>query len=146
MVLAHTPKRDLSKPITHNDLSGSKMLINFCDSAFAVGESFKDKNLRYLKQIKQRNTEQLYGADNVIVCQIVKPGNFLHFDVLAFGKEHEHLREANEEETNKLNRQVYELHQQKLSIRQISAQIGLTYYKVQSIIKRFSGDNVIDID
>jgi RecA-family ATPase len=51
LVLAHTPKRDLSKPITRNDLQGSKMLINFCDSSFAIGESFTDKHLRYIKQI-----------------------------------------------------------------------------------------------
>jgi RecA-family ATPase len=139
LVLAHTPKRDLSKPITRNDLSGSKMLINFCDSAFAVGESSKDKNLRYLKQIKQRNTEQLYGADNVIVCQVVKPTNFLQFEVITFGKEHEHLKEANEQETNKLHQQVYELHQQNLSIRQIASQLSLTYGKVQRIVKRFTG-------
>ena len=30
LALAHTPKRDLTKPITRNDLQGSKMLINFC--------------------------------------------------------------------------------------------------------------------
>ncbi len=29
LALAHTPKRDLSKPITRNDLQGSKMLMNF---------------------------------------------------------------------------------------------------------------------
>mgnify|MGYP000846718966 CR=1 FL=1 len=34
LVLAHTPKRDLSKPLTRNDLHGSKMLINFTDNAF----------------------------------------------------------------------------------------------------------------
>ena len=46
LALAHTPKRDLSKPITRNDLQGSKMLINFCDSSFSIGESHSDKNLR----------------------------------------------------------------------------------------------------
>ena len=55
LALAHTPKRDLSKPITKNDLQGSKMLINFCDSSFSIGESNTDKSLRYLKQIKSRN-------------------------------------------------------------------------------------------
>src|ERR1019366_3313940 len=54
LALAHTPKRDLSKPITRNDLQGSKMLINFCDSSFTIGESQKDKTVRYLKQIKVR--------------------------------------------------------------------------------------------
>ena len=36
LVLAHTPKRDLSQQITGNDLQGSKMLMNFCDSAFTI--------------------------------------------------------------------------------------------------------------
>ncbi len=146
LVLAHTPKRDLSKPISRNDLSGSKMLINFCDSAFAVGESSKDKNLRYLKQIKQRNTEQKYGADNVIVCQVIKPTNFLQFEVLTFGKEHEHLREMTGNENDELNRQIYELHQQKHTIRQIAAQLGITFYKAQQTIKKFAGDDVSVID
>ncbi|QJD95120.1 AAA family ATPase [Mucilaginibacter robiniae] len=60
LVLAHTPKRNPLKPITRNDLQGSKMLINFCDSAFAIGESYQEKGLRYLKQIKQRNTHEVY--------------------------------------------------------------------------------------
>ena len=59
LILAHTPKRDLSKPITRNDLSGSKMLMSFTDSSFAIGESQKDKNIRYLKQIKVRQNESL---------------------------------------------------------------------------------------
>ncbi|HEY1031827.1 MAG TPA: AAA family ATPase, partial [Flavipsychrobacter sp.] len=49
LALAHTPKRDLCKPMTRNDLQGSKMLINFCDSSFCIGESQSDKSLRYLK-------------------------------------------------------------------------------------------------
>jgi len=32
LVLAHTPKRSLTKPITQNDLAGSKRLFNFFDS------------------------------------------------------------------------------------------------------------------
>lgn len=38
LILAHTPKRDLSKQLTRNDLQGSKMLINFCDSCFAIAK------------------------------------------------------------------------------------------------------------
>ena len=57
LTLAHTPKRDLTRPLTRNDLQGSKMLINFCDSAFAIGESQQDSGIRYLKQIKARNVE-----------------------------------------------------------------------------------------
>jgi RecA-family ATPase len=101
LALAHTPKRDLSKPITRNDLQGSKMLINFCDSSFSIGESHSDKNLRYLKQIKQRNTEQIYDAENVCVCQIDKPLNFLLFEFVNFGKEWEHLKQHTEKDKEK---------------------------------------------
>jgi KaiC/GvpD/RAD55 family RecA-like ATPase len=96
LALAHTPKRDLSKPITRNDLQGSKMLINFCDSSFAIGESTKDKTLRYIKQIKERNTEKVYDAENIAVYQIVKPDNFLHFEFLEYGCEREHLKNVSD--------------------------------------------------
>ena len=54
LVLAHTPKRDLTKPLTRNDLQGSKVLMNFCDSSFAIGESSSDSSFRYIKMIKVR--------------------------------------------------------------------------------------------
>lgn len=69
------------------------MLINFCDSAFAIGEPPPDKNVRYLKQIKQRNTAELYGADNVCVCLVNKPHNFLQYELIGFRREWEHLKE-----------------------------------------------------
>ncbi|MBZ4652549.1 MAG: Bacterial regulatory s, luxR family protein [Proteiniphilum sp.] len=55
LVLAHTPKRDLTKPLTRNDLQGSKVLMNFCDSSFAIGESSSDSSFRYIKMIKVRS-------------------------------------------------------------------------------------------
>jgi len=91
LVLAHTPKRDQHKPITKNDLQGSKMLINFCDSAFAIGECQNDSGTRYLKQIKTRNTEFKYDARNVMVCRIEKPYNFLKFEFLHFADEYDLL-------------------------------------------------------
>ena len=42
LILAHTPKRCLSNPITQNDLAGSKKLYNFFDSVFAIGKSAKE--------------------------------------------------------------------------------------------------------
>jgi len=93
MVLAHTPKRDESKAISVNDLAGSKMLSNFCDSAFAIGKSTEDPNSRYLKQIKQRNTEHLYHTNNVIICLLEKDYNFLGFRFRFFDSESNHLRQ-----------------------------------------------------
>jgi archaellum biogenesis ATPase FlaH len=135
LALAHTPKRDLSKQITRNDLQGSKMLINFCDSSFSIGESHSDKNLRYLKQIKQRNTEQIYDAENVCVCQIDKPLNFLLFEFVNFGKEWEHLKQQTEKDKENLNEKVSELTQQGRSLREIGAELGISHMKVSRILK-----------
>lgn len=135
LALAHTPKRDLSKPITRNDLQGSKMLINFCDSSFSIGESHSDKNLRYLKQIKQRNTEQIYDAENVCICQIDKPFNFLQFEFINFGTEREHLKQHTEKDKENLNEKVNELKQQGRSLREIGAELGISHMKVSRILK-----------
>lgn len=135
LALAHTPKRDLSKPITRNDLQGSKMLINFCDSSFSIGESHSDKNLRYLKQIKQRNTEQIYDAENVCVCQINKPLNFLLFEFVNFGKEWEFLKQHTEKDKENLNEKVIEMKQQGRSLRSIGAQLNISHMKVSRILK-----------
>jgi RecA-family ATPase len=104
LALAHTPKRDMSKPLNRNDLSGSKMLMSFCDSSFCIGESATDKSLRYLKQIKARNTEIKYDSNNVILCRIEKPHNFLRFAWAGFGNEREHLREVEDEKAWKIQR------------------------------------------
>jgi len=129
LALAHTPKRDLSKPITRNDLQGSKMLINFCDSAFAIGESFQDKSTRYLKQIKTRNTENIYDSENVCLCQLEKPHNFLGFEFLDFGSERDHLRTPSDKDKEELERNVKEL---------LDAEAGLSAY---AIAKRLCPDD-----
>ena len=93
LILAHTPKRDFNKPISNNDLQGSKMLISFCDSSFAIGASYENSSLRYIKQIKQRNCEQIYHQDNICVCTLNKglEGNFLQFEFIEFDSEYNHL-------------------------------------------------------
>ncbi|GAA4327940.1 AAA family ATPase [Flaviaesturariibacter amylovorans] len=106
LALAHTPKRDSSRPITVNDLSGSKMLSNFADAIFAIGQSSIDKSIRYIKQLKTRNGEKDYDADNVILCNVVKPTNFLHYEFLSFANESEHLRIIEERERNEVDEQV----------------------------------------
>jgi RecA-family ATPase len=135
LCLAHTPKRDLTKPITRNDLQGSKMLINFCDSSFTIGESHSDKNLRYLKQIKQRNTEQIYDSDNVCICQIDKPFNFLQFEFVNFGREKEHLKQATQKDKDNLKEQILELKEQGKSLREIGAELGTSHMKVKRILE-----------
>ena len=134
LALAHTPKRDKSKPITRNDLHGSKMLINFCDSAFAIGENPKDKDVRYLKQIKQRNTGEMYGADNVCVCLVNKPFNFLQYEFTGYGNEREHLKEPTGGNSNELFDSVLALHRQGQTQRQIADALALSASKVNRLL------------
>ncbi|MBS1773785.1 MAG: AAA family ATPase [Bacteroidetes bacterium] len=136
LVLAHTPKRDSLKAFDRNDLSGSKMLMNFCDSSFCIGESTADKSLRYLKQIKARNTEIVYDARNISLCRIEKPGNFLQFAHCGYGKEHEHLRRS-EEGVNYLELRVKQIAEENpdWSQRRIAEEIGVSVSTVNRYIK-----------
>lgn len=106
LVLAHTPKRDLTKPLTRNDLQGSKVLMNFCDSSFAIGESSSDSSFRYIKMIKVRSTEHIYDSYNIMVCQITKPDNFLHFNFLHLDSEYKHLKMVTERDREILEEEV----------------------------------------
>lgn len=86
LILAHTPKRDTSQPITANDLANSRAVFNLIDSAFSIGEG-KEGKLRYIKQIKVRNSTKEYGADNVIVCKIEQAYNLVEFKKVRTGYE-----------------------------------------------------------
>ena len=135
LALAHTPKRDLSRPISQNDLQGSKMIFNFIDSCFAIGQSTTDKNLRYIKQIKARNTAMIYDSENVIVCQIDKPYNFLAFEFLDFGAEREHLRQITEKDRESLIEQAKQLSKKNYSQRDISKELGISLGAVNKYLK-----------
>ena len=139
LILAHTPKRDMSRPITQNDAAGSKMILNFADSAFAIGESAKEENLKYIKQIKQRNTERIYGSTKVILCNIVKDYNFLCFNFKGYGVETEHLKQLDNKEKEDINEKVLQLHRERLSSRKIGEQVGLSHMQVSRIIKKYTG-------
>tara|TARA_Y100001937_G_C7132536_1_gene338302 strand:+ start:3125 stop:4231 length:1107 start_codon:yes stop_codon:yes gene_type:complete len=138
LVLAHTPKRDLSQPITQNQIHGSKMLANFTDSAFAIGASNSDKNIRYIKQIKVRNSQYEFDSENVAVCVLEKPSNFLGFKFLELGNEREHLKTVSSADKEKLEFDIIELHKTKpeLSGREIARRLGTNAMKVNRTLKK----------
>ncbi|MFI5139727.1 MAG: AAA family ATPase [Sphingobacteriales bacterium] len=135
LALAHTPKRDRSKPITSNDLQGSKMLMNFCDSSFAIGSSTQHADRRYLKQVKQRNTKQIYGDDNICLFDINKPHNFLQYTFVGYGDERLHLKDAKDQETEDHTEKALELRTQGLSLREIGTELGISFQKVDRLLK-----------
>lgn len=134
LVLAHTPKRHLSREISINDLAGSKMLMNFCDSAFSIGKSFADEKVRYIKQIKERNTEKIYGSDNVVNCRISKNKNFLSFQITGCGSEREHLASKNSRVLEDEIEIAKSLSRQGNSQRAIAKKMNLSVGKVNGLL------------
>lgn len=135
LILAHTPKRSMNSPITQNDLAGSKKLFNFFDSCFAMGMSAKDSGLRYIKQLKSRNGAIVYGGDNVIVCEIVKDVGFLHFKIIGYSSETDHLKEKNDRENVELIEETKRLKEEGKSQRHIADSLGISLGKVNKILK-----------
>lgn len=136
LIIAHTPKRNLSNPITQNDLAGSKKLYNFFDSVIAIGQSAKDQGIKYVKQVKVRAGEYKYGSDNVIVHEIVSEGGFVHFSVRGFSKEKEHLREQEDSEVSQESINVIDLYRQGKSVREIASELGISKSKAGRIVFR----------
>lgn len=135
LVLAHTPKRCLSNPITQNDLAGSKKLYNFFDSVFAIGKSAKDNSVRYIKQLKVRYGNYTYDADNVIVSAIEKTGPFLQFVNIGYATEKEHLKEPSDKDLSQETENIKQLAGQGKSIREIAKELNISKSKVGRILK-----------
>lgn len=136
LVLAHTPKRCLSNPITQNDLAGSKKLYNFFDSVFAIGKSAKDNSVRYIKQLKVRYGNYTYDSDNVIVSTIEKVDAFLQFVDIGYATEKEHLKEPSEKDNAEEIAAVKRMVSAGKSYRYIASELGVSLGKVQRILKK----------
>lgn len=135
LVLAHTPKRDTSKPLSINDISGSKMIANFIDSAFALGESRANKSLKYLKQIKVRHKEFKYHLGKVMVCAINKLSNFLALHPKYTDHENEHLKIYSKSDASERAKNVRELKSAGLKNTQIADKLGISEGTVRNDLK-----------
>lgn len=130
LLIAHTPKLDSAYPITVNSLQGSKMFSNFADSIFAIGESHKDPNLVYLKQIKVRTGVK---NEDVMVCERKQDDNgLLYLNFLRNDLEGNLLKISDKQERNQ---KILELHKQGMSYRNIAEQLGIGHGTVGNVIK-----------
>ena len=136
LILAHTPKRCLSNPITQNDLAGSKKLYNFFDSVFAIGKSAKDNSVRYIKQLKVRYGNYTYDSDNVIVSAIEKIGAFSQFVNIGYATEKEHLKEPSEKDSTEEIATIKQMVSEGKSYRFIASELGISLGKVQRALKK----------
>lgn len=136
LVLAHNRKRAQSKPISENDLAGSKCLINFCDSAFAIGRSAAETDLKYIKQIKVRADKQTYDEHNVMLCTIEQQNRFLQFVPQGFGEESEHLKKPKAEDLEQKKAKVIELKAKGMSVREIAKASGIPKSTVSRLLPK----------
>lgn len=136
LVLAHTPKRDASKPISKNDVSGSKNIMNFCDSSFAIGESFTQNGQRYIKQIKERNCPKIYHYENILVYEIIKSNSFLKFEFIDFGIEMEHLIPKVKTDIVIRNNEIIELHKVGHNNCEIGRRVNVSEGTVRKVIEQ----------
>ena len=93
LLVAHCPKRKPNTPITDNSLGGSKMIINFCDSAFAIGQSQLNPETKYVKQIKTRADEKM--SDVMTVRISTEP--YLCMQYVGMVDEDAHINPKNED-------------------------------------------------
>ncbi len=138
IVLEHNKKVDTSRPIQLNDLQGSKMKSNLVDAVFTIGRSAKDKNFRYIKQLKIRDGEHIYDTENVKVCELSKAKGYLSFTDIGYGSEFEHLKEITEKDREGQSEKIMELKQKGLSLREIAKEMHISHTTVSRIIEKQS--------
>ena len=137
LVLAHTPKRpNPTMPLTVNDLAGSRQLANFADSIFCMGKSNQSGDLRYIKQLKARSCGV---QEEVYVCKLDKPYNFLGFEFLQEDFENNHLQTKNEADEG-LKATIIEMKAENpdVSLSTIAEKTGTNKMKVQRTIKKYN--------
>ena len=132
LVISHTPKRNPAEPLTENSLAGSKRIANFADSMFAIGRSTQGENVRYIKQIKSRSGEIVYGASNVQVCHIDYVDGLLRFVVDGEDHEANHLK-RNNNLLKDSEEQIKQLLQEGKSVREICSQLSVGSHRVTRI-------------
>lgn len=161
LLIAHTKKRNNKYIITSDDLAGSKKIINFCDSAFCIGRSNINQSEIYLKQIKVRNGEFKYTADNVMVGSILKVNSFLKFVPTREDIE-EDLLKPDKAGTGKMDKVILKLkclklHTQGFSNREIGKRLNVSEGTVRNWLKLYevgegcntnalNNRNVVDVD
>ncbi len=126
----------MRRALTQNDLAGSKKLFNFADSGFAIGQSVRDDTLQYVKQLKARGGRIEYGAENVILVERVFTDNWLHFEVVGYDKEVNHLKDSNEDEVARMRVEASRLRGEGLSLKDIALMLKTSKANVVRLMKQ----------
>jgi hypothetical protein len=139
LVLAHTPKRSGSSPITINDLQGSKMLANFADNIFAMGASQCGPDIRYLIHLKNRSGPMVHDAQKVCTIRIGKTGGMLGFTFVGHDRERDHvgwLGSQYDPERYEKMQKARDLSDKGLTQREIAKKLGISAATVNRYLSK----------
>lgn len=146
LAIGHTPKLISGTPIEITHLQGSAQMGNLIDSAFAIGKT-SNSNQRYLKQVKVREKEFKYDAENVLLVQIVEDDEWLHLKPVEQVDEYEVLSYAPSTDYSDRNNQLYKLHLSGVQPKDLQEQFGLSKSRYYEIIKDLKESSPVeDVD
>ncbi|MBQ8602851.1 MAG: AAA family ATPase [Bacteroides sp.] len=146
LIVAHTTKKRDSEPLRQDNLAGSKKLMNFIDSAFAIGKSLVETDVKYIKQLKFRFGDFIYDEDNVLLCRIVKEDNFPHFIECGYAVEKDLLntkKSIANDGKRELMQAAYLLHTQGMSNRKIGREMGVSDKTIGKWIGQFENTKAL---
>lgn len=136
LILAHVPKRKQGDPLTIDDLAGSKLLSNLADNVIGFNKSKKDKNMRYLIQLKYRSLPIELDFKNVQELTLTSSDGWLHFEYGGYDEERAHLPRSRDEKAELERDIVKELKQPNgSSCREIADKLGTSLSMVQRVAK-----------
>ena len=108
IILAHTPKLERFKPLSIDNIKGSAVIGQLTDNAIAMGLVNTDREKEiYIKQVKVRNSEEMYGGGNCIHTFTTIKDSFLVHKAIGFATETELLTIATGDLGNTDNRMFF---------------------------------------
>lgn len=119
----------------HAERSGSKKLYYYFDSVMAIGQSAKDENICYVKQLKICSGENEYGFRNVQLYTITHDNGWVHFEFVDFGDENDHLRDRTDEDRQVESENIANIKSEEKSVCQIAGILSISKSKVGRILK-----------
>ena len=87
LLVSNCLKSNNKKPIVEDTLGTSKVLLSFVESAFALGTSFQEDDIRYIKQIKTSGHEK----EKKVMTVDIKYEPYLSMNYLDMTEEETHI-------------------------------------------------------
>ncbi|HQX55614.1 MAG TPA: AAA family ATPase [Pyrinomonadaceae bacterium] len=136
LVIVNNEIGNAGRALNVSDLGPSRILANFVDSVFAIGNSGNDGPFRYLKHLRARGTEVTFGGDHTPTFRLCKlDGNFLGFEFIDFFDEYTQLNGFGNGISKQNLREVFALRDENYTIRAIAEDLEISKSKVHRLLQ-----------